>query len=103
MVELSPAFTKAQDESKRLTSKPENSDLLEIYGLFKVANGEDITKAEKPGMFDMKGKFKLQAWQKIVDEGITPEEAQDRYVKKIETMKEKYGFDPNKEPEALSK
>ena len=23
-------------------------------GLFKVANGEDITKAEKPGMFDLK-------------------------------------------------
>ncbi|KAI0022333.1 putative fatty acid binding protein [Xylariomycetidae sp. FL0641] len=102
MVELSPEFQQAQKESRQLVSKPENTDLLEIYGLFKVANGDDISKAEKPGMFDMKAKFKMNAWQKLVDEGVTPEQAQERYVKKIAEMKEKYGFDANKEPEALS-
>ncbi|KAI1335876.1 putative fatty acid binding protein [Xylariaceae sp. FL0016] len=102
MVELSEAFKQAQKESRQLVSKPENTDLLEIYGLFKVSNGDDITQAEKPGMFDMKGKFKLSAWQKLVDEGITPEQAQERYVTKIGEMKEKYGFDPSKEPEPLS-
>ncbi|KAI1498690.1 putative fatty acid binding protein [Biscogniauxia marginata] len=102
MVQISPEFEKAQKESRQLVSKPENDDLLEIYGLFKVGNGEDIEKAAKPGLFDMKGKFKQTAWQKLVDEGVTPEQAQERYVKKVEEMKEKYGFDPNKEPEAVA-
>ncbi|KAI0594389.1 putative fatty acid binding protein [Biscogniauxia mediterranea] len=102
MVQITPEFEKAQKESRQLVSKPNTDDLLELYALFKVGNGEDITKAEKPGMFDMKGKYKQTAWQKLVDEGVTPEQAQERYVKKVEAMKETYGFDANKEPEAVA-
>ncbi|KAI1399519.1 acyl-CoA-binding protein [Hypoxylon fuscum] len=101
MVDISPAFAKAQEDSKKLTSKPDNDHLLELYGLFKVGNGEDFSKAEKPGMFDLKGKYKYQAWQKLVDEGVTPEAAQERYAKKVEELKETYGFDPDKVPEAV--
>ncbi|KAI1141924.1 putative fatty acid binding protein [Hypoxylon sp. FL0543] len=101
MVDISPAFAKAQEDSKKLTSKPSNDELLELYALFKVGNGEDFGKAEKPGMFDLKAKYKYQAWQKLVDEGVTAEVAQDRYVKKVEELKEKYGYDANKVPEAV--
>ncbi|KAI0841252.1 putative fatty acid binding protein [Hypoxylon sp. FL0890] len=101
MVDISPAFAKAQEDSKKLTSKPSNDDLLELYGLFKVGNGEDFSKAEKPGVFDLKAKYKYQAWQKLVDEGVTPQDAQERYVKKVEELKEKYGYDANKVPEAV--
>ncbi|TPX18923.1 uncharacterized protein E0L32_011401 [Thyridium curvatum] len=101
MAAQSDAFKQAVIDSKKLTSKPSNEDLLEIYGLFKIANGEDITKAPAPGMFDLKGKAKKNAWQKLVDEGITPEQAQEKYVAKIESMKQTYGFDANKEPEAV--
>ncbi|OTB06526.1 hypothetical protein M426DRAFT_318928 [Hypoxylon sp. CI-4A] len=101
MVNISPAFSKAQEDSKKLTSKPGNDDLLELYGLFKVGNGEDFSKAEKPGMFDLKSKYKYQAWQKLVDEGVTPEAAQERYVKKVEELKQSHGFDENKVPEAV--
>ncbi|KAI1386695.1 acyl-CoA-binding protein [Hypoxylon trugodes] len=101
MVEISPAFKKAQEDSKKLTSKPSNEDLLELYGLFKVGNAEDFSKAEKPGVFDLKNKYKYQAWQKLVDEGVTPEDAQERYVKKVEELKKTYGFDESKVPEAV--
>ncbi|KAI1807208.1 acyl-CoA-binding protein [Daldinia bambusicola] len=101
MVDISPAFTKAQEDSRKLTSKPTNDELLELYGLFKVGNGEDFSKAEKPGMFDLKNKYKYQAWQKLVDEGVSAADAQERYVKLVETLKEKYGYDENKEPEAV--
>lgn len=37
----------------------------------------------------------------MVDEGISPEEAQKRYVELVETLKAKYGYDENKEPEAV--
>jgi diazepam-binding inhibitor (GABA receptor modulating acyl-CoA-binding protein) len=47
------------------------------------------------------GKAKKAAWQKIADEGITPEEAQAKYVTLVEGMKETYGYDESKEPEAV--
>ncbi|ODA77681.1 hypothetical protein RJ55_06283 [Drechmeria coniospora] len=97
----SEAFKKAVVDSKKLTSKPSSDDLLALYGLYKVAIGEDISTAVAPGMFDLKGKAKKGAWQKIVDEGITAEQAQERYVALVEKMKETYGYDENKEPEAV--
>ncbi|KAK0701841.1 acyl CoA binding protein-domain-containing protein [Lasiosphaeria miniovina] len=97
----SEAFAQAAEDSKKLTSKPSNDDLLEIYALYKVATGEDISNASKPGMFDLKGKAKYNAWQKVVDDGITAEEAKEKYVAKLEEMKVTYGFDASKEPEAV--
>ncbi|KAK4660856.1 hypothetical protein QC762_122760 [Podospora pseudocomata] len=97
----SEAFQKAVVDSKKLTSKPSNEDLLEIYGLYKVATGEKIADATKPGMFDLKGKAKYNAWQDVDNKGLTPEQAQEQYVAKIEEMKTKYGYDANKEPEAV--
>jgi diazepam-binding inhibitor (GABA receptor modulating acyl-CoA-binding protein) len=47
------------------------------------------------------GKAKKKAWQKFVDEGLTVEQAQEKYVALVETMKEKYGYDAAKEPEAV--
>lgn len=52
-------------------------------------------------MFDLKGKAKKNAWQKVVDEGISAEKAQERYVALIEKAKADYGFDANKAPEAV--
>lgn len=49
----------------------------------------------------MQSKYKYQAWEKVVNEGISAEAAQERYVKKVEELKEKYGFDANKVPEAV--
>ncbi|KAK3319273.1 acyl CoA binding protein [Apodospora peruviana] len=95
------AFKKAVVDSKKLTSKPSNEDLLELYALYKIGTGEDITAATKPGMFDLKGKAKYNAWQKAVEDGTTAESAQEKYVAKIEAMKTQYGYDADKEPEAV--
>jgi diazepam-binding inhibitor (GABA receptor modulating acyl-CoA-binding protein) len=100
-VPQSDAFQKAVVDSKKLTAKPSNDELLELYALFKVGTGEDIAKAPAPGMFDLKGKAKKNAWQKVVDEGITADAAQGRYVTLVESLKEKLGYDENKEPEAV--
>ncbi len=52
-------------------------------------------------MGNFKGKTKQKAWQKIVDEGVSPEDAQDKYVELVEALKLKYGFDADKVPEAV--
>ncbi|KAI8945419.1 acyl CoA binding protein-domain-containing protein [Xylaria longipes] len=101
-----PAFEKAAErESKQLLKKPDNNELLELYGLYKVGCAEDVTEYQKgpkaPGMFDLKGKAKLKAWEGIVDENLTPEQAQERYIALVEQLKTKLGFDPAKEPEVV--
>lgn len=44
-------------------------------------------------MIDLTGKAKYNAWKKVVDEGVTPEDAQKRYVELVESLKTKYGFE----------
>ncbi|KAK8051451.1 acyl CoA binding protein [Apiospora rasikravindrae] len=101
MVEQTEAFKKAVVDSKKLTSKPSNDHLLEMYALYKIGTGEDIKAAPAPGMFDIKGKAKAKAWQGKVDEGVTPELAQEQYVALIDKCKAEYGYDENKAPEAV--
>lgn len=55
----------------------------------------------KPTRTYQQGKAKYNAWKKLADEGITAEQAQQRYVDKVEALKTKYGFDANKAPEAV--
>lgn len=42
---------------------------------------------------DIQGKAKYNAWQKVADSGMKPEEAQQKYVKLVNSLKEKYGFE----------
>ena len=44
-----------------------------------------------PAMFALKERFKRTEWQMLVNEGVTPAEAQQRCVKLVDSMKEKYG------------
>ncbi|PFH57189.1 hypothetical protein XA68_15400 [Ophiocordyceps unilateralis] len=97
----SPAFKKAVVDSKKLTTKPSNDDLLELYALYKVGIGEDVANSPDPGMFDLKGKAKKRAWQAVVDDKVGPEAAQEKYVALVERLKESCGYDENKEPEAV--
>ncbi|KAI9882305.1 MAG: hypothetical protein M1823_005948 [Watsoniomyces obsoletus] len=102
MAETSPQFQKAVEESRKLTAKPTNDELLELYALFKQATQDPpIEESDSPGAFDLKGKAKKRAWQKIVDEGVTPSEAQTRYVELVETLKNNYGFEGGEKEKEL--
>jgi len=101
-VDQSEAFKQAVIDSRKLVSKPSQDELLQLYALFKQGTQDPPTEsAENPGTFDLKGKAKKRAWQKVVDEGVTPEDAQKKYVALVEELKEKLGFDANKAPEAV--
>ncbi|KAI9833555.1 MAG: hypothetical protein M1826_007169 [Phylliscum demangeonii] len=102
MASSSAAFTKAVQESRQLTAKPTNDELLQLYALYKQGSQDPaIEKAPNPGAFDLKGKAKKGAWQKLVDADVTPEQAQERYVQLVEKLKAAYGFDEAKELEAV--
>ncbi|KAI6759436.1 hypothetical protein HG530_010116 [Fusarium avenaceum] len=77
------AFQTAVVDSRKLTSKPGPTELLELYALFK-------------------NKAKYNAWKKAVEEDeLTPEAAQQKYVELVEKLKVSHGYDANKEPEAV--
>lgn len=98
----SAAFQTAVKASRQLKAKPSDDELLQMYALFKQATQDPpIDKAEAPGTFDFKGKAKKRAWQKVVDEGVKPADAEKKYVELVGKLKEKYGFDPSKKPEAV--
>ncbi|KAI1174651.1 acyl CoA binding protein-domain-containing protein [Nemania sp. FL0916] len=104
-----PDFEKAVDrESKQLLKKPTDTESLELYSLFKVGIDEDIKgewgypKGQPTFYSDIKGNRKWAAWNNQLKAGTTPEEARERYLALVETLKEKYGFDANKDPNATS-
>lgn len=70
-----------------LTKRPSDDELLLLYGLYKQATVGDNTTA-KPGVFDLKGKYKWQAWKDL--EGTTQEEAEQKYIAFATELIEKY-------------
>ncbi|XP_077455304.1 peroxisomal carnitine O-octanoyltransferase-like isoform X3 [Stigmatopora argus] len=54
-------FEKAAEDVKTLTTRPSDQELLDLYGLYKQATVGEIN-TERPGLFDMKGKAKWDAW-----------------------------------------
>lgn len=72
---------------KTFTKRPSDQELLELYALFKQASVGDNT-TDKPGMFDLKGKAKWQAWSD--KKGTSQDAAKEAYVKFVEELTAKY-------------
>ena len=77
------AFTDAQARVKTLSTLPSTGDLLELYALFKQATAGDATGA-RPGMFDMKGRAKFDAWSG--KKGISKDAAENQYVAIVDRL-----------------
>lgn len=77
------AFAKAQQDVKTLTSRPGNDDLLFLYAHFKQGSDGDVT-GKRPGMLDMVGRAKYDAWAKL--KGMGKDDAMQKYVDKVEAL-----------------
>jgi diazepam-binding inhibitor (GABA receptor modulating acyl-CoA-binding protein) len=80
-------FEAAVAESKQLTQRPGNDELLELYALYKQATEGDVA-GDRPGGFDFKAIAKYDAW--AGKRGITKEKAMADYVSLVATLKSKY-------------
>ncbi len=76
MTELKSKFEAAIAHSKTLPTQSTTVQ-LELYGLFKQASSGDVSGA-RPGMFDMRGRAKFDAWEKR--KGLTADQAMEAYV-----------------------
>ncbi|KAF8983542.1 hypothetical protein BGZ46_010050 [Entomortierella lignicola] len=82
---INAEFEAAAALVKTFTKKPSDEELLKLYGLYKQATeGDNTTPA--PGMFDLKGKYKWNAWTAL--KGKDKDEAKVEYTKYVQTLSE---------------
>ncbi len=77
------AFEQAQKDAKTLTKRPSNEDMLFMYSHFKQATAGDV-QGSRPGMMDMVGRAKYDAWAKL--KGMSKADAEAKYVDKINAL-----------------
>ncbi|HEX8825452.1 MAG TPA: acyl-CoA-binding protein [Archangium sp.] len=80
---LEDDFRSAQERVKTLTTRPSNDTLLELYSLFKQATDGDV-QGKRPGMLDIKGRAKYDAW--AGRKGVGREAAMQQYVALVERL-----------------
>ena len=83
MSDLDAAFEQAQKDVKTLTERPSNDDLLALYSLFKQATDGDV-RGKRPGMLDMVGRAKYDAWAKL--SGTSADDAKQQYIDKVNAL-----------------
>jgi diazepam-binding inhibitor (GABA receptor modulating acyl-CoA-binding protein) len=76
-------FDKACADIKTHGKNLSNDQLLKLYGLYKQATVGDCN-TDKPGMLDLKGKSKLEAWNAL--KGKSQNDAKKEYVEYVLTL-----------------
>lgn len=81
---LETTFENAVKESKQISERPSNQDLLKLYSLYKQATEGD-NKNDAPTGFDFKAMAKHNAWNGLT--GTSKEEAMTQYIDLITALK----------------
>ena len=81
---LEAEFKAAQDEVQKLTEKPDNETLLELYSYYKQATDGDVA-GDRPGAFDFKSRAKYDAWEGR--KGMSRDVAMKGYIKLVKHLK----------------
>ncbi|NOU29034.1 MAG: acyl-CoA-binding protein [Polyangiaceae bacterium] len=82
-MELPAKFEDAQVRVKKLANAPSTDDLLALYAFYKQATAGDAT-GSRPGMFDLKGRAKFDAWAKV--KGTSKDDAMTKYVALVDRL-----------------
>lgn len=80
---LQQSFDQAQKDVKTLTKRPSNDDMLALYSLYKQGSEGDA-KGSRPGMLDVVGRAKYDAWAKL--KGTSKDAAMQKYVDKVAAL-----------------
>lgn len=80
---LKDDFDGAVARSKALKTTPSNDQLLELYSLYKQASEGDA-QGKRPGMLDVKGRAKFDAW--AGRKGLSRDDAMKQYVAAVDRL-----------------
>jgi acyl-CoA-binding protein len=81
-------FADAKARVEKLTTRPSNDQLLDLYGLYKQATEGDVA-GSRPGMLDLKGRGKYDAWSKR--KGTSKDDAMKGYVALVDKLEKTNG------------
>ena len=83
MSDLAAKFEDAPKRAKDLKKTPSNDDLLELYAFYKQATAGDVA-GSRPGMLDLKGRAKYDAWAK--KKGTSKDDAMTKYIAVVDRL-----------------
>ncbi|NOK63824.1 MAG: acyl-CoA-binding protein [Chloroflexi bacterium AL-W] len=84
MSDLQTQFETAAADAQKLAKRPDNETMLQLYALYKQATSGDVS-GNRPGMLDMVGRAKYDAWAK--HKGEAKETAIQKYVDLVDKLK----------------
>lgn len=85
---IAERFRDAKARVEKLSSRPSNDQLLDLYGLYKQATDGDVT-GSRPGMLDLKGRAKYDSWARR--KGTSKDDAMKAYVALADALAGKLG------------
>ncbi len=83
----SQAFEKAAEDVRKLTERPTNQELVDLYGYFKQATVGNCNTSQ-PWAIDLKNRAKWDNWNSR--KGLSKEEAEGKYIALVESLMAKY-------------
>ncbi|MBI5900879.1 MAG: acyl-CoA-binding protein [Rhodocyclales bacterium] len=84
MSNLKKKFEAAAADSKKLSERPSNDVLLQLYALYKQGSEGDV-EGKRPGFTDMVGRAKYDAWAAV--KGTDAEDAMQQYIDLVKSLK----------------
>ena len=76
-MDLDDDFKSAAERVTKLSKRPPNDIMLQLYALYKQGNNGDVT-GERPGFADFEGRAKFDSWNKL--QGKSMEDAKNEYI-----------------------
>jgi carboxylesterase len=81
-------FNEAKARVEKLARRPSNDQLLDLYAFYKQATEGDVS-GSRPGVFDLKGRAKYDAW--AGRKGLSKNDAMKRYAALVEKLEAEVG------------
>ena len=80
---VAETFSEAKARVEKLSKRPSNDQLLDLYAFYKQATEGDVA-GSRPGMLDLKGRAKYDAWAKR--KGLSKDDAMKKYVALVDKL-----------------
>jgi acyl-CoA-binding protein len=84
-MELKEEFEQAAAESKNLSQRPDNEEMLQLYSLYKQAKDGDVNTEPPANPFDFVAKAKYEAWAGL--KGKSSADAMTEYIELVKKLK----------------
>ena len=82
-MDLDDDFKSAAERVTKLSKRPPNDIMLQLYALYKQGNNGDVT-GERPGFADFEGRAKFDSWNKLQEKSM--EDAKNEYIALVEQL-----------------